>query len=419
MATTSTVMTALVLGLTLMSVVSFAVVYQQVRYSYLMRMASMIARTEEAVSVGGWKSGTYLVIDVKNEGGTGVFIREIRIAVQMVLYIVSSSGNIHTTSKSLTLTNGSIHIPPLKRVYLTYDLSHEVPSYATSGEISFVSVMITTEKNVFIFDVVPPTDTTVLSITRDDIDRGVTYSIPLPNGRVAYLKPYEILFCAVGPSSRNNAVIPRYDSSGIIITAGGNVMRGIYHYGYDPTNRRWGIASITFDWQRLPTENKILTVCSISTPPGERIPAGSTVVVARGILLLGTQLSGYDVGVVLFARNQYPEFYTPQNAGRGNRVTITNVRTNILVLKIGLPSPSSDIDVYDFIGSQVVPILLNIQNRTSIYSVGTYYSEAILILQVIYGSTERLSDDIDVNVYFSEPYPVAVIISTIADAATI
>ncbi|MEM1913186.1 MAG: hypothetical protein QW067_08610 [Thermofilaceae archaeon] len=411
MTTTSTLLTVVVLGLAVLSVVSFATVYQQVRYAYLLRMSSMVSRTEEVVSVGGWKSGTYLVLEVRNEGGVGVFIREVRTAVQILLY-VNVGANVRTVPKSKTLISNDIHLPPAGRVYLGYDLSSEVPSYASGAEISFASVMVTTEKNTFVFDVVPPIDTTVLTITKEDVESGVTYSVPLPNGRTAYLKPYEILFCAVGPGSRNEAVMPRYDSVEVLISAGGNTYRGTYHYGYNPTNKKWGLASISFSWSKLQDEGRIITTCSVSTPSGEKLPAETTVVLARGILLLGTQLSGYDATTVLFATDQLPQFYTPSNARRGNRVTIANPRVNTMVIKLGLPSPSTDIDVYDFLGTQIIPTALPIRDKQKVYSIGTFYSQAILILQVVHGTTDRVTDYVEVNAYFSNPYPLAVVISS-------
>lgn len=277
MSATSTLLTVIVLGLAVMSVVSFATIYQQVRYAYLLRMSSMVSRTKEVVSVGGWKTGTYLVLEVRNEGGVGVFIREIRTAVQILIYM-NVGGNLQTVPKSKTLISNNIHLPPAGRVYLGYDLSSEVPSYALGAEISFVSVMVTTERNTFIFDVVPPIDATVLTITRKDIESGIIYSVPLPNGRIAYLKPYEIMFCAVGPRSRNEAVIPRYDSVEILVTAGGNTYRGTYHYGYDPVNKKWNLVSISFDWINLQNESGIITTCSISTSSGEKMLTGTNVV---------------------------------------------------------------------------------------------------------------------------------------------
>ncbi|MEM1694424.1 MAG: hypothetical protein QW456_09455, partial [Ignisphaera sp.] len=316
------------------------------------------------------------------------------------------------TPRFKTLTASNIHLPPGGKTYLSYDLSSEVPPNASGAEIGFASVMVTTERNTFVFDVVPPTDATVLTITRDDIRSGDTYSISLPNGKVAYLKPYEILFCAIGPSSRNDAIVPRYDSVEILISSGGNTYRGIYHYGYDPVNRKWGLVSISFDWVYLQNEERILTTCSVSTQSGEEIPAGTTIVLARGILLLGTQLSGYDVTAVMFAVNQLPEFYTPSRVERDNRVTITNVKVNTLVVKLGLPSPSRDIDVYDFLGTQIIPTVLSIQDRQKVYSIGTFYSQAILILQVVHGTTDRITDYVDVNAYFADPYPLVVVISS-------
>ncbi|MEM4584192.1 MAG: hypothetical protein QW611_04375, partial [Ignisphaera sp.] len=323
-------------------------------------------------------------------------------------------GNLQTVPKSKTLISNNIHLPPAGRVYLGYDLSSEVPSYALGAEISFVSVMVTTERNTFIFDVVPPIDATVLTITRKDIESGIIYSVPLPNGRIAYLKPYEIMFCAVGPRSRNEAVIPRYDSVEILVTAGGNTYRGTYHYGYDPVNKKWNLVSISFSWSRLQNDGRIITTCSISTSSGERLPAGSIVVLARGVLLLGTQLSGYDVVNVLFATDQLPQFYNPSDVGRGNRVTIINPKSNTLVMKLGLPSPSTDIDVYDFLATQIIPTAmgLSIQDKQKVYSIGTFYSQAILILQIIHGEIDRATDYVEVNTYFTNPYPLTVVISS-------
>lgn len=404
-------LTAMVLGLTIMSVVSFATVYQQVRYAYLNRMASMVARTEEAVSVGGWKSGTYLVLDVKNEGGVGVYIREVRTAVQIILYIPVGN-NVYTTSKSLTLVERGVYLPPLRRTFFSYDLSGEVPSTATRGEVSFASVMVVTERNVFIFDVVPPTDATVLSVTKEDIESGATFSIQLPNGRIAAFRPYEILFCAISSGSRNGDVVPQFDSVGILITGGGTTMRGNYHFGYDFTNKKWSTPSIAFDRVYVQDEKKILTICSLSTTKENKFPANSRIVLGRGILLLGTQLSGYDLAVSLFARDQYPTFYTPERAGRGAKTTISNVMVNLLSLKIGLPAPASEVDVYDFIGTQLIPFVIGMGDKVSVYSIGTAYSQAILIVQTIYGVSDAISDHIEVNGYFPDPYPVTVIVTT-------
>lgn len=111
MTATSTLLTVVVLGLTVLSVIAFATVYQQVRYAYLLRMASMLSRTEEVVSVGGWKTDTYLFLEVRNEGGVGVFIREIRTVVQLLVY-TRVGANTYTTPRSKTLTAGNIHLPP-------------------------------------------------------------------------------------------------------------------------------------------------------------------------------------------------------------------------------------------------------------------------------------------------------------------
>ncbi|MEM1560060.1 MAG: hypothetical protein QXK24_00445 [Ignisphaera sp.] len=407
MTTTSTLLTVVVLGLTLLSVVSFTIIYQQIRYSYLLRMSSIISRTKEAISVGGWKSNTYLVLEVRNEGGVGVFIREIRTVVQILLYI-DTGDNVHIISKSKTLISNNIHIPSMGRIYLGYDLSSEASSYSRA-EISFVSVMVTTEKNTFIFDVVPPIDSPILTITRKDIEDGITYSIPLPNGRTAYLKPYEILFCAIGPGSRNDAVIPLYDSVEVMVSAGGSIYRGTYHYGYDPINKKWNLVSISFDWINLQNESKIITICSISS--NERLPSGTSVVLARGVMLIGTQLSGYDIATILFGIDQFPHFYTPNRVGRGNRATIVNPKTNNMVIKLGLPLSNTDIDVYDFLGTQIIPTVLSIQDRQKIYSIGTYYSQAILLLQVVHGTIDEATNYVEINTYFADPYPLVVVVS--------
>ncbi|MEM1694219.1 MAG: hypothetical protein QXL19_08355 [Ignisphaera sp.] len=407
MSTTSTLFTVIVLGLTILSVVSFAIIYQQVRYSYLLRMSSMISRTKEAISVGGWKSDTYLVLEIRNEVGIGVFIREIRTVVQILLYI-DTGDNVHIIPKTKTLISNNIHIPSMGRIYLGYDLSSEVSSYSRA-EISFVSVMVTTERNTFVFDVVPPIDSTVLTITRKDIEKGVTYSIQLPNGRIAYLKPYEILFCAIGPRSRNDAVIPLYDSVEVMVFAGGNIYRGTYHYGYDPINKKWGFVTISFDWINLQNESKIITLCSISS--NEKLPTGASVVLARGVMLIGTHLSGYDIVTVLFGIDQFPQFYTPDKVGRGSRVTIANPKTNNMVIKLGLPSSNTDIDVYDFLGTQIIPTALSIQDRQKIYSIGTYYSQAILLLQVVHGTIDEVTDYVEINTYFADPYPLVAVVS--------
>lgn len=418
MTTTSTLMTAIVLGLTLLGVVSFASVYQQVRYSYLNRMAAMIARTEEAVSVGGWKSGTYMVLDLKNDGGVGVFVRELRVAVQVILYIRVGE-NLITTSRSVTLVNRSIYLPPLGRVFLSYDLSKEVPSYASRAEVSFASVLVVTERNVFVFDVVPPTDVAVLLISKEDIESGATFSVPLPDGRVAVLRPYEILFCGVASGSRNDEVVPRFDSVAVLVTGGGTTIRGAYHYGYDFTNNKWSIVSILFDRVVEPDERRLLTACMLSTTRDNMFPSGTRVVLGRGILLIGTQLSGYDVSVALFAMNQYPTFYTPERAGRGPRTTIENTMVNLLTLKLGLPSPSTEVDVYDFLGPQLVPLVIGVRDGTSVYSIGTAYSQAILILQTIYGTTTKVSDTIEVYGYFPDPYPTMIVIASPTGTATV
>lgn len=400
---TSTLLTVVVLGLTLMCVVSFAFLYQNIRHIYLLRMSSMIARTEEAISVSGWKSSRAVVIELKNNGGVGVYIREARTILQAITTYAQPQVKIFTSR--------DIHLPPLKKVYLSY----EVPPHTLATEVNFVSVIVTTDKNVYIFDVVPPIGDTVLFVTRDEVEKGVTYSVNLPNGKIALLRPYEIMFCAVSSGERNGLVVPSLDSVSIAVAGGGMTMRGIYHYGYNTSSQRWSKVSILFDRFKPESSDKIITSCSIRGSDGTMIPPRSRVVLAKGILLVGTQITGYDISHALFAGGQHPVFYRPRDIGLPDSITMVNVTTSFLTMKIGLPAYQSEIDIFDFVSAYILPPVAYQMNGTTVYTLGSYYAQAILVIQAIQGVVDQTTASIDVYGYFPDPYPLIVVISSIEE----
>lgn len=409
----STVLSYIVLALTLVSVISFASMYQQIRYFFIQRFNTLQARTEEVVSVSALISGETAVIDVRNTGGVGVMIDTLKAVVTYKVYEADPITNeVVTYTRSSTKTFRNIHLSPLERKLVMLSIEEELPQAALRGEISFLSVIVITDKNVFIYDPAPAANSVALKIYRSDI--GKTFTITLPNGRIAYLTPYEYLVCSVGPAERTSVSLLEASNVYVAFSPDDRPASITYNYGYDPSTSTHPEVLFRVAKESLRVNNVgviNLTRCSITALRGYNLQ-GYYVSLTRGIILLGTQLSGYDVVSVSFASRQFPVFYPPsQIDGRESEKSVNYVKTNAFVLKLCIPS--SDVDVLDFLGVQSTPYSLSsVQSGETVIDVGTCFSQAILVSQSVTGFVDSSTNEVSVYADFQDPYPLLVIISS-------
>ncbi|MGC9069544.1 MAG: hypothetical protein ACP5IZ_11330, partial [Thermoprotei archaeon] len=196
--------------------------------------------------------------------------------------------------------------------------------------------------------------------------------------------------------------IPIIDQTKTIITDNKNNYTYDYNYGYD---------YITASTQKFPniqititgtTVNKqVQTTCTITS--NSYSLAGSTIMVSRGIIIIGTQFSGYDTITIAFVTTPYPTLTREAGSAR-----IINSKSNAFIEKIALPS--TDIDVPDFISSQLAPLILTTTNTTSI-NIGNYYSQAIIAGQSYAGTLQGNNPySYTITTTFPPPYPILIII---------
>jgi len=422
MPTTSSLLSVLILVITLLGVVAFAFAEQMVRYVYLQQLSEKIARTQEVVSVGVWSSKTIILAEVKNNGGRGVLVKSLNFVVTCrVEYAVG--GQRLNTSITVTKTFNDILLRPYKARYLAFDIAEDViknapvpPSYIKDITITYITAMVSTERNSFVYDPAPPTTATVLEISRNHIGSG--FNVVLPNGKIAQIRIYEYLFCGVGSPSRLNTYVSKVGEITKVMVAFSpnfnSVSEGFYQFGYDYEKNVFPSATININPLniiRLKNGEVVnTTICSVSVP-GYQL-GGLLLSVSRGLILLGTQFSGYDIVAVLFVKTPYPRYIDPSliQGYSSSGVTLTPMESTSYVNKI--PLPSSDISVLDFLGPQVTPFALpGSMNYTTVLSVGNYYSQAVLIGTSFTGLLSGTGSSIDAYVEFEEPYPIIVVIA--------
>jgi len=424
MPTTSSILSVIILVTTLIGVIAFAFAEQMIRYTYLQQLSEKIARTQEAVSVGVWYTGSVIVAEVRNMVGRGIYIRELKFVITVSVTYSRSGGAKNTTLTTVFKSFNDIPLRPQSAKYLAFDITEDVAwslliPVSNIENITFTHVVaqVVTERNVFIFDPAPPATGTVLEITRDKIGQGL--NVVLPNGKTALLRVYEYLFCGVGSGSRVDSFISRNSEATAVMVASSPdytlVESGFYQYSYDYINRTFATMNINITPARTVTLNSgegldKVTECNISAP-GYSL-GGNLVTVSRGVLLLGTQLSGYDIVSVLFVRSPYPTYIDPSEMLTyvPSGVSLTPLESVAYVTKI--PLPSSDISPLDFFGPEVTPVDLGryISNTTAI-SVGNYYSQAVLIGASFTGFLSGTGSSTNVYVKFYDPYPLIVVIA--------
>ena len=151
-----------------------------------------------------------------------------------------------------------------------------------------------------------------------------------------------------------------------------------------------------------------LFFCNVET---NNIPLNSKVItLSRGIILVGTHLSGYDIVVFSFARNKYPRYYSPdelENAVSGE-LDIHDDRSVHHITKI--PLPDNDISVLNFLGSQIIPWVSQNANFSTI-DINNYYSQAIILGQSYIAELTGEGDSSYIYVRFDDPYPILLVIS--------
>jgi len=408
----SALISATVLALVVTMVLGFAFGIQQIRHSYLMQLETRLERTKEVISVGALGRGTFGVIDIANVGGSSVFIKTLKVAVTF---------NAYHENRSISQTDvkvfENIHLSPQERKFIPFSIEDKVPRGATKAEIARISVIVTTDKNVFVFDPAPSSDIVMLEIHRGNI--GEVHTIYLPNGKVAKLSAYEYLICGVGPDYRGGTVSSPVDAVKVLVATSPEQIERPYEaeyvYSFDPKNRRFPDTDITVESEVIKVREDAggqpkdveVTTCTISSSVDLH---GQTVVVSRGLLLVGTQLSGYDIVFVSFAGEMYPEFVSPDKVVGGVRTPnyLTDIKQQAYVLKI--PLMSKDVLVYDFLATQVTPYIIAGDKQTSIH-IGHYYSQAVLVGQSCVGRVSTSTTQVKVYVKFDYAYPILVIIA--------
>jgi len=132
---------------------------------------------------------------------------------------------------------------------------------------------------------------------------------------------------------------------------------------------------------------------------------------SRGVLLVGTQMSGYDITAISFGGGMHPEFISPESVVAGGPAVpnyFTSVKQQAYVLKI--PLASRDALVYEFFATQITPYAVAGDMQTSVH-IGNYYSQAILIGQSCVGRVSASSTQVRMYARFRYAYPVLVVIA--------
>jgi len=424
MPSTSTLLSAVILVVTLIGIVVYAFAEQLIRYNYLQQLSERIARTQEAVSVSTWYRRTVIVAEVRNIAGRGVYVKELKFIVNCkITYTVGGGqgqGEIHVTTTTVTKSFYNISLHTYDTKYLAFDIADDAiknsgisANYVKDIAINYIASTVITERNVFIFDPSPSMTATVFEIYRNYTGGG--FNIILPNGRIAQVRVYEYLFCGIGSSSRLNTYMDKVGEATKVMVAYSPSYSSIrdyfYQFSYDYDKKTVPSASITIQ----PYNKTVLkggtainaTICSVSVP-GYSLD-GKMLTVSRGVLLIGTQLSGYDIVAVLFVKTPYPKYIDPTQVPgyRYSGVTLTQVKSYVYVNKI--PLPSDDISPMDFMGPQIA--FAPGVNNTSIMAIGNYYSQAILIGVAVTGVLSGTGSSIDVYTEFEDPYPILLIIA--------
>lgn len=395
MGAASTLLSVVVLTAALMCVVAFAFAVHGVRYLYLQHLESRVAGTLEAVSVGVWHSGSAVVIDVRNAGGTPVRVRSLRAVVQYAArYGEELRGG------SLVKSFGELRLPPLGRRLLAFDVASEPggPRGADEVRVVSVSVVVATERNALVFDPAPPADLVVLEVGREDVGRSI--AVRLPDGGRALFTVYEYLVCGVGAPSRLGTPVSRVEAARVWVARGeGEVEWGLYVYGYDWEARRF--PEVEIEVYREEVGGREVTVCEIvsrGAPLSGRLAA-----LSRGVVLLGTQLRGFDVIAFSFAGAPHP-----RPASCGGELRLVEGRAQSYVLKI--PLPDRGVTVMDFLGPQVVPWGVA-PDRGSAISIGTHYSQALLVGQSYAARLAGSGTQARICAEFDDPYPILLVIA--------
>lgn len=425
----TTILSAVILVTTLIAAVVFAVVAQNMRYIYLQQLSSKVARTQEAVSVNVWKSETTIIAEVQNIGSTGVNIRALEFVVGYVVTVkIGQSANDYLLS--YTKIYNDIYLSPGRVKYLVFDLRKEKiqlpapPQYISSISIRYIRAMVSTDNNVYVFNPAPPMDAVVLEIQRDDIGKG--FQVVLPNGKIAQIRVYEYLFCSLGYGSRLTNPPSQLAQTTYLLIAYApdfkSVQRGFYRYAYDYKNKTF--PSITIDVKPLELKNLTdntainLTTCMIEAR-GYSL-GGYELTISRGILILGTQLSGYDIVAVMFAETPYPVYVDRSqvnNPEPGMDVFASKNISSAYVVKI--PLPDKDIDVMDFMGTQATSAIYpGIVSNQFVLSIGNYYSQAVLVGQVVNLQLGGSGSAFTAYAKFYDPYPLYIVITTPATTST-
>jgi hypothetical protein len=417
MPATSSVLSVVVLVTALLSVLAFAFTAQNLRYMYLLQLEEKIARTQEVISAGVWSKGTMAIVEIRNIGGRGVYIKTLKITVGYTV-VYQTGGQETRVALSYDKVYKDIHLSPYQTKIITFDILNDISlqdfQNVKDVYISYLTVIVATERNVFIFDPAPPMDSLVLEIKREDIGKG--FSLTLPNGKVAQLKVYEYLFCSIGTTSRSNSFIDEIEATKVMIASSPDaksVQTGFYIYGYDYKDNKFPSINIDIEADKeynLKGGGKVnVTVCHVTA---DESLGGRVISVSRGVILLGTQLSGYDIVAVSFAQNPYPEYIDPSKLGgakTSKNILLVAGRSNAYVTKI--PLPDTDISVYDFLAAQVTPWgASNVQDQDTSIDIGTYYSQAILIGQSFGALLSGNGKEVYTYVHFNDPYPIIIVI---------
>jgi len=399
----STVFSAFVLSMLVVLAIGASYAAQLMRVGVANQVEARVLASLEAVAAEAYGSGRYVVVVFKNLAARPVEVREARV-VATYSYAVADRWYTEVVARSWT----GFRLQPGGRALAVVDFfsTSALPQGAYGLHPTHIAVSVATERNSFTYDPAPsPTDTLVLVLTREDIGRGV--SLTLPGGARAQLTPYEFLACGV---SRDRGV-KTLEAVRVLVASSPTADASrpsadyTFNYGVDPSNGRGARANIDVHAYRDIFRDTGYSVDVVRC----RVQAlgmslqGATVFVARGLVLLSSGLSGLDV--VAFASGDWAEPLNPGNlVGGGPPTRASPLGSSAFISKVAVPDARAVNPLRFVLASMAVPPAQRYMD------LGNYYSEGIVVGFSAYFSAGSGGFE-TVYVGYGEPYPVLLVIT--------
>jgi len=386
---------ALVIAAVIVSAVAFSYASSQLRYIFLEQLAYKVQRTQESVSAGAIARGTSFLVELKNNGATGVYVKSMKVAVTYKVEYDLGGGRTYTFQDLYSFLVQDFVLRPYQKRYFFLDLRGVVSLPPISAPvrawyITYVGVAVATERGAYTFAPAPPIDAAAFSVDRSDIGKGFT--VTLPGGEKLVFVPYEYIYCSVGPATRNSGPTV-LDAAKLVVWDGSRSQEGFYSYGYDPSRRAVTAPDIRI-WAEQGSDG-LYTVCSVDSRGYSM--SGLVVTLSRGIALLSTQIASGEVTVYTYAVDKQPEL-----VAHGSTCT-SGARSQFFVDKVAMPD--RDISIYDFFSPQLAPYLSGSGKSAGL---GSYYSQAVVVGQSL--TVSAYGTNCIVKAKFYDPYPLVVVI---------